>query len=97
MITAILLAPNHSSGLDGNEVFDKDKVYVILYYYYDEARYSISDDINGDWKVNCNPVFYATGLKMVMLCVTYEDETEDFDRVPRIRITGVTSYPAYPV
>lgn len=58
---------------------DPDTVYVILYYYYEEASYIISDDVESDWVVNCDPVLAGLGLECAIDSVSNDETAEYFE------------------
>lgn len=58
---------------------DPDTVYVILYYYYNEASYNLSDEVDSDWIVNCDPVLAGLGVECAMESVSNDETTEYFE------------------
>lgn len=65
--------------LDFEEDIDPDTAYVILYYFYENAEYTVSDDVSEGWSVRCNSILASLDIECAMESVTDGDSTEYFE------------------
>ena len=58
---------------------DPETYYAVLYYFYEDAEYSVSDKVSQGWSVNCDFVLAGLDIACAMECATDGDETEYFE------------------
>lgn len=61
------------------EELDQETIYAILYYFYEDADYSVSDDVSEGWSVNCDSVLAELDIACAMESATDGEETEYFE------------------
>jgi hypothetical protein len=70
---------NLNLDMEIEEDIDPDTVYVILYYFYEDAEYTVSDELNESWTVKCNSVLAGLDIECAMESVTDGDSIEYFE------------------
>lgn len=70
---------NMSLDIDIDGEIDPETIYVVLYYYYEDASYSTSDDVSEGWSVCCDPVLAELDIACAMESATDGDNTEYFE------------------
>lgn len=72
-------AGNLGLDLDIEEDIDPDTAYVIIYYFYENAEYRVSDEVGEGWSVRCNSILAGLDIECAMESVTDGTSTEYFE------------------
>lgn len=60
-----------------DDAIDDRTVYVILYYFYSDSEYALSDDIDSSWEVVCDPILQKLNIANAIDCFT-DGENEEY-------------------
>lgn len=70
---------NMGLDIETEDELDAETVYAVLYYFYEDAVYSVSDEVCEGWSVNCDSVLAELDITCAMESVTNGDETDCFE------------------
>ena len=72
---------NMDLNIELEDELDPDLYYVVVYYFYEDAEYVVSDAISEDWSVNCDPVLAGLDIACAMESATDGMDFEYFECV----------------
>lgn len=70
---------NMGLDIETEDELDAETVYAVLYYFYEDAIYSVSDEVCEGWSVNCDSILAELDIACAMESVTDGDEAEYFE------------------
>ncbi len=70
---------NMDLNIELEEELDPELYYVVLYYFYEDAYYAVSDAVAEGWSVNCDSVLAELDVACAMESATDGEETEYFE------------------